>query len=166
MLALDPKSVPDPQPSYKRAPGWLWNGQVAPLVPYAIKGVIWYQGESNVARAAEYMRVFPNMIHDWRADFPFYFVQIAPWTGYGNGTAAAELREAQDWSMKSVRKTGMIVTTDITDDFGDIHPINKQDVGKRLARSTSKTSVSGLRSGHWPSTMASGSNTRDRSTPG
>lgn len=137
-LALDPKSVQDPQPTYKRAPGWLWNGQVAPLVPFAIKGVVWYQGEANVGRAAEYMRVFPNMIHDWRAawnqgDFPFYFVQIAPWTGYGNGTEAAELREAQEWTMKSVRKTGMVVTTDITDDFGDIHPVNKQDVARRLA---------------------------------
>lgn len=116
----------------------LYNGMIHPLVPMTLKGATWYQGESNVNRASQYRLSFPAMIADWRTrfgqgDFPFYFVQIAPFTGYGDSGAAAELREAQLFTLRHVRNTGMAVTTDITDDLRDIHPINKQDVGKRLA---------------------------------
>jgi sialate O-acetylesterase len=116
--------------------GDLYNGMIAPLIPYAIKGALWYQGESNVSRAYQYRQAFPKMIENWRrdwgqGDFPFYFVQIAPWTGYGNG-ASAELREAQLMTLK-VKNTGMVVATDITDDIRDIHPANKWEVGRRFA---------------------------------
>jgi sialate O-acetylesterase len=116
----------------------LFNGMIAPLVPYGIRGAIWYQGESNVGRAEQYASLFPTMIADWRArwgqgDFPFYFVQLAPFR-YGNSDPEllAELWEAQLKTLQGVPKTGMVVTTDIAT-TSDIHPPNKQDVGKRLA---------------------------------
>jgi sialate O-acetylesterase len=114
----------------------LYNGMIAPLLPYAIKGALWYQGESNVGRAYQYRQSFPALIKNWREDFsnalPFYFVQIAPFTGYGGGGASAELREAQMMTL-SLPRTGMVVTTDITDNYADIHPVNKWEVGRRLA---------------------------------
>ncbi|MFN8139937.1 MAG: sialate O-acetylesterase [Fimbriimonadales bacterium] len=125
-----------PRPQYQGARfSLLYNGMIAPLIPYTIKGAIWYQGEANVGRAFQYRTSFPNMIRNWREDwqsgqFPFYFVQIAPFN-YGNNMSQ-ELREAQFLTL-SLPNTGMAVTTDITDDVRDIHPINKQDVGKRLA---------------------------------
>jgi sialate O-acetylesterase len=107
---------------------------VAPLVPFAIKGALWYQGESNVSRAEQYQRSFPNMIQDWRnawgTDFSFYFVQIAPFAyqpPYG-----PELREAQGFALK-LKKTGMAVTTDLVDNLTNIHPIKKREVADRLA---------------------------------
>jgi sialate O-acetylesterase len=121
-------------------PTLLFNAMVAPLIPYAMEGVIWYQGEANAARAYQYRKAFPLMINDWRkrwnqGDFPFYFVQLASFNAdNGNsktGSAWAELREAQTMTL-SLRNTGMAVTTDIGD-ANDIHPKNKQDVGKRLA---------------------------------
>ena len=119
------------------SPTTLFNGMIAPLVPYAIKGVIWYQGESNVGRAKQYETLFPMMIKNWRAewkmgDFPFYYVQIAPFK-YSNqdSFSAAELRYAQFTTLKE-NNVGMVVTTDIGD-VDDIHPSNKQDVGKRLS---------------------------------
>jgi sialate O-acetylesterase len=121
-------------------PTLLFNAMVNPLIPYAIKGAIWYQGEANADRAYEYRRSFPLMITDWRnhwqeGDFPFYFVQLASFNA-GNGTSEhgsswAELREAQTLTL-SLPNTGMAVVTDIGD-ANDIHPKNKQDVGKRLA---------------------------------
>jgi sialate O-acetylesterase len=118
-------------------PSVLYNAMINPLVPYSIKGAIWYQGESNVGRAEQYSRLFPKMINDWRshwkADFPFYFVQIAPYN-YGTPTneeGSMDLRDAQRKSLKTIN-TGMVVTMDIGD-FMNIHPANKQDVGKRLA---------------------------------
>jgi len=115
----------------------LYNGMIAPIVPYAIRGALWYQGESNVGRAFQYRQTFPQLIKNWRqdwgqGDFPFYFVQIAPFTGYGGSGASAELREAQLLTLK-LKNTGMVVTTDITDNFADIHPVNKWDVGARFA---------------------------------
>ena len=116
----------------------LYNGMIAPLIPYAIRGAIWYQGESNVSRAMQYHTLFPAMIANWRADwgqgdFPFGFVQIAPFRYQGqNPACAAELWEAQLLTLKSVPNTGMVVTTDIGD-VKDIHPKNKQEVGRRLA---------------------------------
>ncbi len=121
-------------------PTLLFNGMIYPLLPLGIKGVIWYQGESNAGRAYQYRQAFPLMITDWRnhwnqGDFPFYFVQLA---SYGNnhgdshsGSGWAELREAQAMTL-ALPNTGMAVTIDIGDP-GDIHPRNKQDVGKRLA---------------------------------
>ena len=127
-------------------PGTVYNGMLAPLVPFTVRGVIWYQGESNVDVLAAYRKghallyrdLFTALIDNWRnlwsdENLPFYFVQIAPWN-YKNpeGRLAAVLRESQLEVMKKVKNTGMVVTSDIGD-LGDIHPANKQDVGKRLA---------------------------------
>jgi sialate O-acetylesterase len=121
-------------------PTLLYNAMINPLVPYAIKGAIWYQGESNAGRAYQYRTAFPLMITDWRSkwkqgDFPFYFVQLASFNAGGGtsekGSTWAELREAQTLSL-SLPNTGMAVTTDLGE-AKDIHPKNKEDVGKRLA---------------------------------
>ena len=123
-------------------PANLYNGMVAPLVPYGIAGAIWYQGEANVGRAHQYRTLFPLLIENWRqvwgqGQFPFYFAQIAPfrysiyWPD-GNPAACAELREAQLRTFKKLPNMGMAVTMDIGN-VKDIHPKNKQDVGHRLA---------------------------------
>jgi sialate O-acetylesterase len=121
-------------------PSLLYNAMVNPLVPYAFQGVLWYQGEANVWRAAEYKKSFPLMINDWRTkfkqgNFPFYFVQLTTFDEFGGnsqkGSRWAELREAQSETLK-LPNTGMAVTTDIGN-AKDIHPTNKQDVGLRLA---------------------------------
>jgi sialate O-acetylesterase len=121
-------------------PSLLFNAMVNPLIPFAMKGVIWYQGESNAGRAYQYRTAFPLMINDWRkhwqqGDFPFYFVQLASYNANNGdskkGSGWAELREAQTLTLR-LPNTGMAVTTDIGDPK-DIHPRNKQDVGKRLA---------------------------------
>lgn len=115
----------------------LYNGMIAPLVPYTIKGAIWYQGESNVSRAEQYRTLFPAMIADWRKawgiDLAFYFVQISPFE-YGQNHASAELREAQLDTYRTVPNTGMAVTADIVPNLRDIHPTLKQPVGERLAK--------------------------------
>ncbi len=113
----------------------LYNGMIAPLIPFALRGAIWYQGEANVGNAFQYRTAFPNMIRNWRedfgqGDFPFYFVQIAPFA-YGNNMSP-ELREAQMMTL-ALKNTGMVVVGDITGNVNDIHPVNKQDVGHRLA---------------------------------
>ncbi len=121
-------------------PSLCYNAMINPLIPFAFKGVLWYQGESNAGRAYQYRKAFPLMIQDWRnkfgeGDFPFYFVQLASFITNGNsneGCAWAELREAQTMTL-SLPNTGMVVTTDLVTDPRDIHPKNKQDVGKRLA---------------------------------
>lgn len=122
-------------------PSLLYNAMINPLVPYAIQGVLWYQGEANVNRAEQYKKAFPLMIKDWRkkwneGDFPFYFVQLSTFNEFGGnsniGSKWAELREAQTYTLQTVANTGMAVTTDIGN-AKDIHPTNKQDVGKRLA---------------------------------
>jgi len=112
----------------------LFNGMISPLIPYGIRGAIWYQGESNAPDPASYRKLFPAMIKDWRTrwnlgDFPFYYVQIAPYK-YGPESDAAGLREAQRMTL-SVRNTGMVVTSDIGN-VDDIHPKNKQEVSRRL----------------------------------
>lgn len=116
------------------SPSVLFNAMINPLVPFGIRGAIWYQGESNVGRAEQYRRLFPAMIADWRqhwgeGNFPFYYVQIAPFR-YGNRGPGAALREAQLLSMKTPN-TGMAVAMD--SDSRKIHPENKQGVGHRLA---------------------------------
>lgn len=125
------------RPFGSNTPAVLYNGMIAPLVPYSIKGAIWYQGESNVGRAEQYKTLFPAMIRSWRdrwrQEFPFYFVQIAPYPYSGaENTESAELRFAQDQALK-LPKTGQAVTLDIGS-LSTIHPPNKKDVGERLAR--------------------------------
>jgi sialate O-acetylesterase len=105
---------------------------LAPVIPYAIKGVIWYQGESNAKKAKQYQTLFPAMIADWRAkwkqgEFPFFFVQIAPFNGQ-----PPEIREAQFLTLSKVKNTAMAVTTDVGN-ATDIHPAQKEPVGQRLA---------------------------------
>lgn len=120
-------------------PTLLYNGMINPIVPYAIKGAIWYQGESNADRAKQYQRVFPSLINDWRAhwgqgDFPFLFVSLANYMKAPDQPGEsqwAELREAQTKTL-SLPKTGMALAIDIGE-ANDIHPKNKQDVGVRLA---------------------------------
>jgi sialate O-acetylesterase len=132
-----PRAPSNPADSPHR-PASLYNGMIAPLIPFAIRGAIWYQGESNASRAEQYLTLFPAMIRNWRdkwgqGDFPFLFVQLAPYR-YGNADPrnCAELREAQRLTLETVPNTGMAVTTDIGN-VQDIHPKNKQDVGRRLA---------------------------------
>ena len=122
-------------PSRQKTPSRLYNSMIAPLIPYGIRGAVWYQGESNTGRAYQYRKLFPAMIENWRndwgqGDFPFYYVQIAPFK-YGKEFIGVELREAQLMAL-SVPNTGMAVITDIGN-VNNIHPKNKQDVGKRLA---------------------------------
>lgn len=117
----------------------LYNAMINPYLQFPIKGAIWYQGESNAGRANQYRKLFPAMIKDWRKswnqpDFPFYFVQLAnymPVEAQPKATEWAELRDAQRETL-SLPNTGMAVSIDIGDAV-DIHPKNKQDVGKRLA---------------------------------
>ena len=118
-------------------PTSLYNGMVCPVLPYQIKGAIWYQGEANVGREDQYSKIFPAMIENWREawgikDFPFYFVQIAPYIYAGvDATESAFLREAQESALK-LPKTGMAVTLDVAT-VNNIHPPFKQEVGERLA---------------------------------
>ena len=121
-------------------PAALYNGMIAPLVPYALRGAIWYQGESNAGRAHQYATLFPTMIRDWRkhwgSDFPFHFVQLANYMAekpQPGDSEWAELREAQRLTLCEPN-TGMAVAIDIGE-ANDIHPTNKQDVGRRLAHS-------------------------------
>jgi len=118
-------------------PTALYHGMLAPLVPYGIRGVLWYQGESNRLRGRQYRRLFPALIRDWRRlwaapALPFLFVQIAPFAYRGDQGQAAELREAQFLTARQVPHSGMVVTLDIGDPR-DIHPKDKQEVGRRLA---------------------------------
>jgi sialate O-acetylesterase len=120
-------------------PTVLYNAMIYPFIQYSIRGAIWYQGESNAGRAYQYRSLFPALIKDWRknwggGDLPFYFVQLANFMKASDGpeeSAWAELREAQLKTL-SLPKTGMAVAIDIGDPV-DIHPKNKQEVGRRLA---------------------------------
>jgi sialate O-acetylesterase len=120
-------------------PGELYNAMIHPLIPFGIRGVIWYQGEANAGEAYRYRTLFPTMIRNWRSEwklgeFPFLFVQLANYMGRKQDPSEsewAELREAQSMTL-SLPNTGEAVIIDIGDG-NDIHPKNKQDVGKRLA---------------------------------
>lgn len=139
--AYEPASIPkNPFPGgTQNQPTMLYNAMIAPLVPYALKGVIWYQGESNAERAYQYRTLFPALIQDWRTQFkqpelPFLFVQLAsfgPQQDQPADYAWSELREAQLMTLAQPR-TGMAVALDLGNPK-DIHPLNKQDVGHRLA---------------------------------
>ena len=126
-----------PKGMNQRSPSLLYNSMIRPLIPYSIRGVIWYQGESNVKNPKQYRTLFPAMIRDWRSrwgvgDFPFYFVQIAPFAYKTEPISAAYLREAQMMTL-SQPNTGMVVTMDIGNP-SNIHPKQKKPVGERLAR--------------------------------
>jgi sialate O-acetylesterase len=120
------------------SPSVLFNGMIAPLLPLRFRGALWYQGEADVGRAELYRRMFPALVADWRARFsngafPFHYVQIAPYSYPGQpATAAAELRDAQRRALEDLGDAGMAVTLDLGDP-DDIHPGNKQEVGRRLA---------------------------------
>ena len=138
----EPCKKPD-DPEAKANPndaGALYNGMIAPIIPYALRGAIWYQGESNAGGAFKYRTHFPAMIRNWRedwkqGDFPFLFVQLAPFQKIvpePQESAWAELREAQLLTTVNCPNTGMAVITDIGDP-ADIHPKQKEPVGGRLA---------------------------------
>jgi sialate O-acetylesterase len=122
--------------NYPNTPTMLYNGMIKPVIPFAIKGAIWYQGESNRYDGLLYRKIFTGMINNWRHDwnqgnFPFYFVQIAPYN-YQDKFSTGLLREAQEYAMKTLPNTGMVVTMDLGN-LKNIHPGNKLDVGNRLA---------------------------------
>jgi len=129
----------NPVASHNSSTG-LYNGMVAPLVPYAIAGAIWYQGESNRGNGMHYLELSKALIGGWREvwkqetnkDFPFLIVQLAPYNYGNNPTALPEIWEAQTACLTAIPNTGLAVTTDIGD-VKDIHPRNKQEVGRRLA---------------------------------
>lgn len=129
---------PPGRPFWK--PSELYNGMIAPVIPYAIQGAIWYQGESNAGRAYQYRTLFADMIRNWRrdwgqGDFPFLLVQLAPFRKIKNEPGDsdwAELREAQALATKVLPKVGMAVITDVGEQ-DDIHPRKKEPVGARLA---------------------------------
>jgi sialate O-acetylesterase len=128
-LSLKPQSPGNPAANGSTS---LYNAMIAPLQPFAIKGAIWYQGESNNGRAKQYQTLFPAMIKCWRdawgqGEFPFLFVQIAP-----HNKMSPEIREAQLISWQKTPKTAMVVITDYGD-AGNIHPKHKEPVGVRLA---------------------------------
>ncbi len=120
---------------WPKSPGETYNAMIAPVINFSVAGAIWYQGEGNTAAPSTYSSLLTTMIDSWRnawkRNFPFYFVQIAPYT-YGKGYAAAILREQQAMAAKH-DKTGMIIISDLVDDSTNIHPKNKKDVGLRLA---------------------------------
>jgi sialate O-acetylesterase len=139
------KPLPDQVEDNPNWPTTLYNGMLHPLMPMAIKGALWYQGETNVGRGEQYSRLLPAMITDWRrgfgqGDFPFFVVQLA---NFGRQNADpvnsgwAELREAQATGVSRVKNAGLAVTIDIGEG-NDIHPKNKQEVGRRLALSALK----------------------------
>jgi len=133
---VPPKNPPAPH----NTPAYLFNAMINPVVPYAISGVIWYQGESNAGRAWQYRTAFPLLVEDWRAqwkqgDFPFYFCQLANYQEKSSNpgeSSWAELREAQTSTLK-LPKTGQAILIDLGESK-DIHPRNKKDVGQRLAK--------------------------------
>ncbi len=127
---------PRTQSWYRNSPTALFNGMISPIAPFGIRGVVWYQGESNRRRPTQYAKLFPAMITDWRAywgkaDLPFYFVQIAPYAYRDTEDFAPALREAQRLTL-NLPNTAMVVTLDVGD-VNDIHPRDKLTVGRRLA---------------------------------
>ena len=126
------KPSPPMSPAERGGPTGLWNTMVYPLIPYAIKGCVWYQGEANAGRGLQYRTLLPALINSWRfawhnADIPFIIIQIPGWKNH-----APELREAQWLTTQKVKNSSMVVITDC-DDTVDVHPGNKEPVGIRAA---------------------------------
>ncbi|MCS3732436.1 sialate O-acetylesterase [Mucilaginibacter dorajii] len=115
-------------------PGEVFNAMIYPLKDLPVTGILWYQGEANVGQHT-YKRLLTTLIRSWRElwneDMPFYYVQIAPWSGYGKKLSGALIREDQS-KVLSVQKTGMVLTMDLVDDITDLHPKRKKEVGLRL----------------------------------
>ena len=144
--ALTSKTLVPPMPTYPaellpphdlQNPTALYNGMIHPLHPFAIRGAIWYQGESNSGEGKLYTERMKALVGGWRqlweeGEFPFYFVQIAPYNYGGNGERIGEFWEAQALAAESIPNCGMAVINDIGN-LKDIHPANKQEVGRRLA---------------------------------
>lgn len=133
-------------------PGVLYNQMINPVVPYALAGAIWYQGESNRDHASSYGILLKTMIEGWRKnfkkDFPFYLVQIAPHTYNSNDNGAALVREHQEWVSRTVPGTGMVAISDCVADVTNIHPTDKQNVGLRLANMALGKTYGQLASGY------------------
>lgn len=123
-------------PWWPSKPGEAFNGMISPLLPFRIAGAIWYQGESNTAAPYTYRDLMETLITNWRrefrTDFPFYYVQIAPFKGYGPVEKGTLVRE-QQVRMQQIPNTGMVVISDLVDNVEDIHPQYKKPVGERLA---------------------------------
>jgi sialate O-acetylesterase len=146
--ALRTRQPVPPRPLAPWRPAELYNGMIVPLIPYALRGVIWYQGEANAGRAAQYRTLYPDLIQNWRkdwdlSDLTFLGVQLAPFdhgrkrsleeiTAAPTSSAWAELREAQVLSTQTLKNCGLAVITDVGDK-DDIHPVRKAPVGARLA---------------------------------
>lgn len=138
--ARPPQPLPFGFENWPTMPGVLYDGMIAPMAPLAITGALWYQGEANADRAAQYRKLLPAMIGDWRkafgqGDFPFYIVSLAAFQqrkGAPGDDAWAELREAQDITARTVKNSGLAVAIDVGD-ANDIHPQDKKEVGERLA---------------------------------
>lgn len=140
--ARPPAALPLDFDNYPTMPTVLYNGMIAPLAPLAITGALWYQGEANFARPqAQYRKLMPALIADWRArfgqgEFPFYLVSLPAFMGRratpGGTDGWTEIREAQAYTVRNTRNTGLAVTID-TGDAENIHPPHKQPVGERLA---------------------------------
>jgi len=129
---LPRKPTPPMSPAERGGPTGLWNTMIYPLVPYAMRGVAWYQGEANASRGKQYRSLLPALIKNWRTEwkqgeFPFLIVQIPGWKNH-----FPELKEAQLLASQTVAKTALTVTYDC-DDTLDVHPGNKQPVGERLS---------------------------------
>lgn len=130
-VAIPKKPTPPMSPAERGGPTGLYNTMISPLVPYAFKGCVWYQGEANGSRGVQYRTLLPALINNWRTqwgmgDFPFVIIQIPGWKAH-----QPELREAQLLTWKSIKNTAMTVITDC-DDTLDVHPGNKQPVGERV----------------------------------
>lgn len=118
--------------------GHLWNSMIYPLTPFAISGAFWYQGESNVGTWPHYDKLMRTMVNSWRSawnnEFPFYFVQIAPFAYNNQLPLASYLREQQERTAQLLPNAAMVVVTDLVDDIKDIHPIQKRAVASRLSK--------------------------------
>jgi sialate O-acetylesterase len=126
----------DDKPWCPSRPAVVFNAMINPMLPYKLAGALWYQGESNTSAPSTYKQLMESLIGVWRkefqTDFPFYYVQIAPYKGYGEVEKGTLIRE-QQVMMQSIPNTGMVVISDLVDDINDIHPKFKQPVGERLA---------------------------------
>jgi sialate O-acetylesterase len=133
----DPMAIPSPS-ARPQTPSVIFNAMIAPLIPFPMRGVIWYQGEANVGQAKDYEVLFPRLILDWRTrwaqkDFPFLFVQLPAWARPGNPLELPALRDVQRLTFERVPHTAMAVTLDLGNP-AEVHPTGKLDVGLRLSR--------------------------------